>query len=416
MENQEAPRSPSPTPLPSLQEVTRTSTPPGSQWQSPRGGPPAAAAYGDGYAQPHYGAPEPVPTLYPLLYATARLLQHLRDSAVGGCDAQQRAAIARLVAAGDSMLSRVRDAEAVRGRGFGCGGLGSGVAHVPPSTEPPGGGAARIAVGAAAIVPQAQHPAGSGPLAPPAAAAAFPAAREFILRLVDDGQLTPDAGCPPHEQQRRAAVRRTRLCADVLVNGRFVARSPPAPLAFPGFTATLSFSMALRVFRRPTSIAVTVADVSSPLWSALLGPTPLATVLVPVPGGVTAARRTGAGGGGGGGPSLLPSAAVLPVSGHFEFSESVPMRVQVRWRRGRGQGVCTRASSYPRSLLLCSTASLRPSPLAAAWATACSPQATTLRLLPAPLCQGRRIPSRSCRSRRRDSGASWPTGRSLVGR
>ena len=130
VENQEAPRSPSPTLLPSLQEVTRTSTPPGSQWQSPRGGPPAAAAYGDGYAQPHYGAPEPVPTLYPLLYATARLLQHLRDSAVGGCDAQQRAAIARLVAAGDSMLSRVRDAEAVRGRGFGCGGLGSGVAHV----------------------------------------------------------------------------------------------------------------------------------------------------------------------------------------------------------------------------------------------------------------------------------------------
>lgn len=264
------------------------------------------------------GVAVPAPALHPILYATACMLDRLNvlateeqaaltEEGLGQAHVQHEGldsvAIAhRLIDAGSKMLTRIADGEQKYGKGYGCGGLGSGVGHLPGVLTRPG-------------MP-VEYP--------------FPGAREWVARLLHDEQVTPDESPAVHklEKQRRAMVRATWLCTEVLVNGRLVARSAPAQLHLPDFTAPAAVSASIRLYRRPASVAVRVCDVSS-LFSSLVGATILSEVLVPIPGHANLRRGNGIDVGGAGdgeeGVATVPTSAMEPVGGVFEFSCTQPM-------------------------------------------------------------------------------------------
>jgi len=221
----------------------------------------------------------------------------------GGASAADAASLAdtmaQLCAAGERLLTRIRDGEAAFDRGYGCGGLGSGLP--------------------AGMVAAAGLPAAAG-------GGGYAGAAEYVMRVAWDGAISPDGAVPAVERNRRAAVRDLRLCVEVQVNGEFVARSDPAPVAWPQWTLYPALTCALRLYRRPTSMAVRVADATGWLrW--LLGPVVVATVLLPVPGAGGTDGTGPVGGGGGGETNPFATAALMPVSGAFEFSDARPLEV-----------------------------------------------------------------------------------------
>lgn len=302
------------------------------------------------------------PALHPILYATACLLDRLKvvigeisaaagyasgsdgDAAQGPStgwpssstsSASDLAIAGRLWATGSTLLTQIHEGEQRFGRGYGCGGLGSGVADVSDMVMTATAHTAPSSNGAVA-------PTGmlalqdAGQLNQQHQQYAYPAAREFVLRLHGDEVITADALVPVQERQRRAAIRNTWVCTEVFVNGRPVAKSAPARLQYADFTAPASLSAALLLFRRPASISIRVCDCSS-AFSVLIGPSTISEVLIPVPGqaDLSSLSRNGnnrhnAGSGGAaldeGGLMSLPTSAIEPVIGTFEFSATQPLQ------------------------------------------------------------------------------------------
>ena len=222
----------------------------------------------------------------------------------------------RLVTEFRSFQRRIKGGEEEHGRGYACGGVGSGVSDD------------------AGIVALCTH--GEAALAS-ATGSNFPGAREFLLFLRADVECDATVpidkllrnALPPAEIRRRATIARTQVIVKIAVNGRDVAESMPTTITLPGFTVIANLDVSLRLRRRPTTLSVRIVEANS--IARWLGGAPMAEVLVPVPGAAddAGARVWGVGRSGAGNklnaPPRAAAAAVVPVSGFFGFSASTPM-------------------------------------------------------------------------------------------
>jgi hypothetical protein len=179
----------------------------------------------------------PAPPLLHHLRAAEPLFAALREAAEaaleGGAAGAPPAAAAQardLFALWEGEQRRVEEDWRARGVGWGCGVVGSGVAHVDAlaaaAAAAGGGGGAGTGVGGeGAPLPAAEEE----------ARARWPGARKFLLALSDDAPLrpppAPGALKPPPDAARRAeAMARAKIAVALCINGEEVGRSPPARL------------------------------------------------------------------------------------------------------------------------------------------------------------------------------------------
>jgi CC2D2A N-terminal C2 domain len=248
----------------------------------------------------------------------------------------------RLVTEFRAFQIRIRGGEEEHGRGYACGGVGSGVSD----------DAAIVALctrGEAALTSSSRYDERDN------TGTNFPGAREFLLFLRADVECAATVpidkvlrnALPPAEIRRRATIARTQVIVKIAVNGRDVAESLPTYITLPGFTVTANLDVSLRLRRRPTTLSVRIVEANS--IARWFGGAPMAEVLVPVPGAADDAgsKVWGVGRGGAGNKfkahPRAAAAAVVPVSGFFGFSASLPlhynkvMMIQTLYRGGRRQ-------------------------------------------------------------------------------
>ncbi|CAM9238774.1 unnamed protein product, partial [Ectocarpus sp. 12 AP-2014] len=103
-----------------------------------------------------------------------------------------------------------------------------------------------------------------------------------VLRLSNDGIVTPDVGCGRLERARREEARELRFRLAVFVNGSKVSTTRAVPFEWPEFACSFNHLVRLRLVRRPESVMVAIYSCSGvPWWPDQ----EVASVWVPVPGG-----------------------------------------------------------------------------------------------------------------------------------
>ena len=278
-------------------------------------------------------------------------------------DVEVEAELARILTAGEALLSTIELGEAEHGRGYGSGALGSDV--LPPFGDDDDDGRVEGAGATARPASRARSPSS-------AAGAAFPLATEYVFDLLGDERVTSDEAVPVAEAQRRAAVRGVRLLVEVVVNEHVVASTRLAPLLWPVFSTpplepgsvsnnraadavgAVRASIAgfapsgggaafnIETPRFPSTLALRLSDARS-RWipAALLPRSRIAEIQVALPGASALEAATSADDaalGVGDGASMdphhaalhrrrrhirsVPAAAVMPVAGRFPFAAS----------------------------------------------------------------------------------------------
>lgn len=108
---------------------------------------------------------------------------------------------------------------------------------------------------------------------------------EFVLRLTEDGDVTPDGGCSSAEVARRRAIQSTRLRArltiPMLTSSNLDACTEYATPVFPGYHLDFRHVFELSVLHEPADAKLDLLMSQPGSW---LADTLLASVAVPLPG------------------------------------------------------------------------------------------------------------------------------------
>ena len=119
---------------------------------------------------------------------------------------------------------------------------------------------------------------------------------EYVIRLSDEGSLTPDIQCSPAEQTRRRTIEGLRFYVAIKINGKTVTHTSAAPLRHPALLADFKQHFELRLLHKPSSVSLDIFMISARSFLPVNGEKLIATVCVPFPGQVYGSGNVGSGG------------------------------------------------------------------------------------------------------------------------
>lgn len=102
---------------------------------------------------------------------------------------------------------------------------------------------------------------------------------ELFLSQQDFSQATDTRGkvLPYHERERRKNIRKNKVWIKIYIDGRYVGRTNPKPIAWPGFEIDFLEKFQIYLFRKPATIEFQV-------YMGVLSPVKIDTIEIDIPG------------------------------------------------------------------------------------------------------------------------------------
>lgn len=181
--------------------------------------------------------------------------------------------VAGVVTLGMQLIQTIRNNWNAWGKGFGLGGVGSGVANRQEVLD---------------LLTLSHH----SVITP--VTESFPGLREFIIHVTEDYPVAINPRTlPTLEQKRLRKIMDVEVRCILIINGMEVAKSAYVPLDPFRFTAAVNMLSLIKLHRRPKSLSIKVVQATS-YFEKLIGGTLISEIILPIPGGTWSSQSDAA--------------------------------------------------------------------------------------------------------------------------